>query len=100
VREHEIELLHGDEALRTRGIGLDLTRPGSPARHDGLGMTDDDLAAYRYRINYLDGDVRTQAAKMRPSDVIGLAVNPAVAKQGIILHPDDPAWRAGLPGRV
>jgi hypothetical protein len=46
VREHEIDLLHGDEELRARGIGLNLARPGALARHDGGGMTDDDLAAY------------------------------------------------------
>ncbi|GEO17455.1 site-specific integrase [Microvirga aerophila] len=93
VREHEIDLLHGDEALRTRGIGLDLARPGAPAHHDGLGMTDDDLAAYKYLITYLDKYVRAQAAKMRPGELIGFAVNRAVAKRGIVLHPDDPVWR-------
>jgi len=56
-------------------------------------MTDDDLSVYKYLINYLDGDVRTQAAKMRPSEQIGLLVNRAVEKQGLVLHPDDPAWR-------
>jgi integrase len=93
VREHEIDLLQGDEMVRSHGIGLNFARPGSPAHHDGLGMTDDDLAAYKYLIKYLDGDVRAQAAKMRPSDLIGFAVNQAVAKHGIVLHPDDPAWR-------
>ena len=46
IREHEIEILTGDEAVRAQGFGLNLARPGSPARHDGLGMTDDDLSAY------------------------------------------------------
>jgi integrase len=93
IREHEIDLLHGDETLRSQGIGLNLARPGAPARHDGLGMTDDDLAAYRYFINYLDGEARAQAARMRPNDLIGFSVNRAVAKHGLVLHPDDPAWR-------
>jgi integrase len=93
VREHEIEVLHGDEAVRAQGIGLNFARPGSLAHHDGLGMTDDDLSAYSYLINYLDSDVRAQAAKMRPGDLIGFAVNRAVEKRGITLHPDDPAWR-------
>jgi hypothetical protein len=93
VREHEIDLLSGDEALRARGMGLNLARPGAPARHDGAGMTNDDLAAYQYLINNLDRGVRTQIAKMRPGDLIGFAVNRAVAKHGIVLHPDDPAWR-------
>jgi integrase len=93
IREHEIGILQGDEAVRSNGLGLDLARPGRLAGHDGLGMTDDDLFAYGYFINHLDGDVRAQVAKMRPSDLIGLLVNEAVAKQGIVLHPDDPAWR-------
>ena len=93
IREHEIGILQGDEAVRSKGLGLDFARPGSLARHDGLGMTDDDLFAYEYLIDHLDGEVRAQAAKMRPSDLIGFVVNRAVAQQGIILHPDDPAWR-------
>jgi hypothetical protein len=71
VREHEIDLLQRDEALRARGIGLNLAQPGSPADHDGLGMTDDDLSGYKYLIDYLDGDVRTQAAKMRQANRLG-----------------------------
>jgi hypothetical protein len=93
IREHEIEVLDGDEAVRALGIGLNLARPGGPARHDALGMTDADLNAYGYLINHLDGEVRTQAAKMRPDDATGLLVNRAVAKRGLALHPDDPAWR-------
>ena len=88
VREHEIDLLQRDEALRAHGIGLNFAQPGSPAGHDGLGMTDDDLSAYKYLIEYLDGDVRAQAAKMRPSEQIGLLVNRAVEKQGLVLHPE------------
>ncbi len=93
IREHEIEILSGDEAVRAKGMGLNFARPGSPARHDGLGMTDDDLSAYRYLINHLDRDARAQAAKMRPGDLIGFAVNRAVEKHGVVLHPEDPAWR-------
>ncbi|WP_407519515.1 DUF6538 domain-containing protein [Methylobacterium oryzisoli] len=93
VREHEIELLHHDEAFRAVGMGVELARPGARVHHDGLGMTNDDLSLYRYLIDHLDRDVRAQTAKMRPSDVIGLAVNRAVAKRGLVLHPDDPAWR-------
>ena len=30
---------------------------------------------------------------MRPDDVIGLLVNRVVRDRGLVLHPDDPAWR-------
>jgi integrase len=91
VREHEIELLERDEKLRGDGVGLDLGR--ATIRPDGLGMTDDDLALYRFTINLLDRDVRSQAAKMRPSELVQLSVDKALEKRGTVLHPDDPAWR-------
>jgi hypothetical protein len=91
IREHEVELLERDEKLRTDGIGLDLN--GGSTQPDGLGMTDDDLAFYRFVISFLDQGVRAQAAKMRPSEIVALAVNRAVEKRGIVLHPDDPAWK-------
>jgi len=60
---------------------------------DGLGMTDDDLEFYRFVVRLLDQSVRRQAAKMRPSEVVAFAVNHAVDRHGIVLHPEDPAWR-------
>ncbi|WP_336488035.1 site-specific integrase [Methylobacterium nigriterrae] len=93
AREHEIELLGRDEALREAGLGVNLARPGARVHHDGLGMTDDDLSLYSYLLADLVREVRSQAAKMRPDDAVGLAVNRAVAKRGLVLHPDDPAWR-------
>ena len=30
---------------------------------------------------------------MRPGEVVGLAVNDALESRGLVLHPDDPAWR-------
>ena len=91
IREHEVELLERDEKLRTDGIGLDLN--GGSTQPDGLGMTDDDLAFYRFVISFLDQGVRAQAAKMRPGEIVALAVNRAVEKRGIVLHPDNPAWK-------
>ncbi|MCE3246621.1 MAG: hypothetical protein K0R41_446, partial [Geminicoccaceae bacterium] len=91
VREHEVELLEGDEKLRRTGIGLDLQQVTIDP--DRLGMTDDDLEFYRFVIRSLDQGVRRQAAKMRPSEVVALAVNRAVERHGMFLHPDDPAWR-------
>ncbi|MDF3064333.1 MAG: hypothetical protein K0S06_4442, partial [Microvirga sp.] len=68
VREHEVELLEGDEKLRRTGIGLDLQQVTIDP--DRLGMTDDDLEFYRFVIRSLDQGVRRQAAKMRPSEVV------------------------------
>ena len=91
--EHEVRLLQSDETLRAKGLGVDFGRPGATAQHDELGMTDDDLTLYRYLIKHLDNETRSQAAKMRPDDVIGLLVNQVVRDRGLVLHPDDPAWR-------
>jgi hypothetical protein len=91
VREHEIDLLERDERLRFDGVGLDLRR--GVIRPDGYGMTDDDLAFYRFTIRLLDEDLQRQAAKMRPSELVQLSVDQALNKKGIVLHPDDPAWR-------
>ena len=92
MREHEVELLERDEKLRRTGIGLDL-RSKVTVKPDGAGMTDDDLEIYGFVIQFLDQGVRKQAAKMRPSEMVALAVNRAVERHGIVLHPDDPAWR-------
>src|SRR3712207_6741370 len=80
-----------DEKLRAQGVGLDLAR--GKLHSDGLGMTDDDLGLYRLTIDTLDQEVRTQAAKMRTSETIQRLVNKALEKRGVVLHPDDPAWR-------
>jgi hypothetical protein len=92
VREHEVELLERDEKLRRSGLGVDL-RSKVRVKPDGAGMTDDDLKIYEFVIQVLDQGVRKQAAKMRPSEMVALAVNRAVERRGIVLHPDDPAWR-------
>ena len=55
-------------------------------------MTDDDLSAYSFVISFLDRGVRAQAARMRPGAVWALQSTSA-RKRGIVLHPDDPAWR-------
>ncbi|MFL5112180.1 MAG: DUF6538 domain-containing protein, partial [Microvirga sp.] len=91
VREHEVKLLERDEKLRRTGIGLDLQQ--ATIEPDGLGMTDDDLEFYRFVVRLLDQSVRRQAARMRPSEVVAFAVNHAVDRHGIVLHPEDPAWR-------
>lgn len=92
ARDHEIRLLDRDEKTRAKGIGLDLSRDeGRP--HDGLGMTDDDLGAYRMLVGELDRQTRDQAARMRPGEAISTFVNRSVAARGVVLHPDDPAWR-------
>ncbi|WP_181708284.1 hypothetical protein [Chthonobacter rhizosphaerae] len=93
VQSFEAAILRGDETLRTVGIGLNLRRPGGSKRHDGLGMTDDDLSLYQKLIEYLDKDVRSQLARMRPGDQVGFIVNKAMHERGVVLHPDDPAWR-------
>jgi integrase len=92
AREHEIHLLGTDESIRAAGLGLDLSRD-EERPHDGLGMTDDDLVGYRMLVAELDRQTREQAAKMRPGDAISAFVNRAVAQRGVVMHPDDPAWR-------
>src|SRR5215204_5440604 len=79
IREHEVELLERDEKLRRSGIGLDLRE--ATIEPDGLGMTDDDLEFYQFVIGLLDQGVRKQAAKMRPSEMVALAVNRAVERR-------------------
>ncbi|TXN23209.1 site-specific integrase [Methylobacterium sp. WL9] len=93
ARDHEIHLLGADEAIRTKGIGLDMARDDGLAPHDGLGMTDDDLGAYRMLVDELDRYTREQAAQMRPGESTSSFVNRAVEARGFVLHPDDPAWR-------
>ena len=92
ARDHEIHLLRADDAIRAKGMGLDLSREEDHP-HDGLGMTDDDLRAYRMLVGELDRQTRDQVAKMRPGEAISSFVNRAVGRHGAILHPDDPAWR-------
>ena len=89
ARDHEIHLLGADEAIRAKGIGLDLSRE-EDRPHDGLGMTDDDLRAYRGLVGELDRQTRDQVARMRPGEAIGAFVNRAVEQRGVLLHPDDP----------
>jgi hypothetical protein len=91
AREHEIGLLRRDEALRGTGVGLDLAK--AKTRPDGSGMTDDDIGLYRRAIAVLDDLSRNEAAKMRAGEALHLSLNQALDERGIVLHPDDPAWR-------
>lgn len=93
ARNHEIHLLRTDEAIRTKGMGLDMAREDGQGPHDGLGMTMDDLRAYRMLVDELDRYTRQQAAQMRPGESTNSFVNRAVEARGIVLPPDDPAWR-------
>lgn len=93
ARDHEIHLLGTDEAIRTKGMGLDMAREDGQGPHDGLGMTMDDLRAYRMLVDELDRYTRQQAAQMRPGESTNAFVNRAVEARGIVLPPDDPAWR-------
>lgn len=92
ARDHEIHLLSADELIRSKGIGLDLSREEERS-HDGLGMTNDDLRVYQLLVSELDSQTRDQVAKMRPGEAISSFVNRAVEQRGTVLHPDDPAWR-------
>ncbi|HEV7255414.1 MAG TPA: site-specific integrase [Mesorhizobium sp.] len=91
AKEHEIRLLQNDEALRRRGVGLNLRR--GRIESDGLGMSDDDIGLYQRAVAELDEHTRAEAAKMRGGEALQLSLNRAVEERGIILHPDDPAWR-------
>ncbi|MBB5760181.1 integrase [Methylorubrum rhodinum] len=92
ARDHEIHLLGQDEAIRAKGLGLNMARD-EEAPHDGLGMTLDDVRAYRLLVDELDRYTRQQAAQMRPGPSTSSFVNRAVEARGIVLAPDDPAWR-------
>ncbi len=83
--------MKNDESLRQKGLGLDL-ETGHLAP-DGLGMTDGDIMAYRALVASLDSLSRDEVAKMRGSEAIHRIVNKSVEDAGIVLHPDDPAWR-------
>ncbi|MBS3651259.1 hypothetical protein KEU06_21845 [Pseudaminobacter sp. 19-2017] len=88
---HEAKLLAADEELRSKGLGLDLAR--GLTRPDGLGMSDEDLGLYQRAIAYLNDVSRSEAAKMRGGEALQLALDRALEERGIVLHPDDPAWR-------
>lgn len=93
ARDHEIQLLAADEAIRAKGLGLNLSED-EDRPHDGLGMTEDDLRAYRMLVSELDRQTRDQAARMRLGEAVDALVNRAVERSGTLLDPDDPAWRA------
>lgn len=57
------------------------------------GMSEDDLRAYDLLVRCLDQGVRTQTARMRPGDTIGLLVNNAVEGPGLTIPPDSSSWR-------
>jgi hypothetical protein len=88
---HTARLMRNDEALRQKGLGLDVdTGTFSP---DGAGMNDGDIGAYRALVASLDRLSRDEVAKMRGSEAIHRIINKSVEDAGIVLHPDDPAWR-------
>ena len=89
--QHKIRLLSMDDATRKRGLGVDLVDPTRLPTEEG--MTEEDLRAYAFLIDYLDQDARDQSARMRPSDSVGLVVNAAVEEAGFDLPPDSPSWR-------
>ncbi len=90
ARKREAELLEADEALRLRGLGLDV-RSGSV--EPDSGFTDDDYQLYRRAIDHLDDMSRNEAARLRGGEALQMTLNRAVEESGIVLHPEDPAWR-------
>ena len=88
---HTIRLMRNDEALRKKGLGLNLA-VGTFAP-DGLGMTDGDINVYRNLIAKLDSLSRDEVAKLRSSEAMHRIINKSVEDAGVVLHPDDPAWR-------
>jgi hypothetical protein len=56
AREFEVSLLSNDERLRKRGVGWNIV--ADRIAPDGLGMTDDDLAAYKAITASLDKRTR------------------------------------------
>lgn len=93
ARDHHIHLLGTDETVRTKGIGLDMALEDGQGHHDGLGMTPDDLRAYQMLVDDLDHYTSQQAAQMRAGEATSAFVNRAMEARGIVLPPDDPAWR-------
>ncbi|BAF87931.1 hypothetical protein AZC_1933 [Azorhizobium caulinodans ORS 571] len=88
---HESRILRGDEAFREKGLGFDATFNRRPQRESG--MSDTDLQLYDYLITFLDRERRGELARMRPGEDVSELVNQAVSRAGLVLHPDDPAWR-------
>lgn len=89
--QHEAGLLRSDEALRAQGMGLNLKQ--AAVKPDGQGMSDDDAELYKRAIEQLDQLSRKQAVTKRGGEALQLAVSKAVQDAGLILAPDDPAWR-------
>lgn len=84
-------MLRGDEALRSRGLGLNPTFERSP--HAEGGLSDTDLDLYAFAIKFLDQERRAELARMRPGEDVAAQVNKAVREAGLDLAPDDPSWR-------
>ncbi|WP_155256452.1 hypothetical protein [Mesorhizobium loti] len=87
---HTARLMRNDEALRRKGLGLDLdTGAFSP---DGGGMTDGDIAAYRQSY---PRSTSCRVMKLQKCAAVKRSriINKSVEDAGIVLHPDDPAWR-------
>jgi hypothetical protein len=86
ARDHEIHFLGTDEAIRAKGVGLDMAHEDGQGTHDGLGMTLDDLGAYLMLVDELDRYTRQQVAQMRPGESTSSFVNRAVEAQGMVLQ--------------
>ena len=110
ARDHEIHLLGADEAIRAKGMGLDLSRE-EDRPHDGLGMTDDDLRGYRMLVGELVG---ARTAKLtgllaRLADAEGSTMDDRTVARGLawfgiglglveLAAPRELARAIGLPG--
>ncbi|WP_238192394.1 hypothetical protein [Methylobacterium frigidaeris] len=83
TRDHEIHLLGTDEAIRAKGIGLDMGREDGQGPRDGLGMTLDDLRAYRMLIEELDRYTHQQVAQRQRGESTSSFVGSSHGSRGI-----------------
>lgn len=107
------ELLAADDAMRAKGLGLDLTAmrsaaaagllirkrenqppPVGPTSPDRSGMTRDDLDLLAFGVDRLAADLRLGVALRRPPNWVQAAVDAALAERGIALPPDAPEREA------
>ncbi|PZA10985.1 hypothetical protein DNX69_16780 [Rhodopseudomonas palustris] len=106
------ELLAADDAVRAKGLGLDMTAmrsaaasgllickrenqpPHGPTSPDRSGMTRDDLDLFAFGVDRLAADLRLGVALRRPPNWVQAAVDAALAERGIVLPPDAPEREA------
>lgn len=83
--------MRNDEVLRQKGVGLDWeTDTFAP---DGHGMTDGDIVAYGKVVGELESLSREEVVTMRAGEATHRIIDKSLEDAGIVLHPDDPAWR-------